>query len=233
MEPSSGHPQRSGAKAGRENDQGPASLDGLTFRKARPGDTERIAEIMHGEPLPEAVGLCFGSVQLARALGYALVRLPGSPQGWEHTVLAALNAEPVGVLQASGDQVRVTGFTTPGVVLRAIRIFGLAKALRGLPRIRARARLNFDHPPGAYSVHELHVDPRDRNRGIGGALLEYAEEQARRGGHERMALTTTTSNPARRLYERHGFRVVETRTDPAYEKYAGIAGRHLLVKELS
>src|SRR3990172_9952280 len=182
-----------------------ASTEGLTFRKARREDTDRIAEILHGEPGQEAVGLCFGSAQLARALGYALVRLPGTPQGWEHTVLAALNEEPVGVLQASGGHLGVTSFLTPGVVLQLMRIFGAFKLLRGLPRIRARARLNVDHQPGAYAVNELHVDPRYRNRGIGGALLDYAEEQARRGGYGRGALNTTTSNPARRPYERKSY----------------------------
>lgn len=47
-----------------------------------------------------------------------------------------------------------------------------------------------------------------------------------------MALTTTTANPARRLYERHGYRVVETRTDTVYERYTGIQGRHRMVKDL-
>ena len=208
------------------------STGGLTFRRAQPEDTERIAEIMHGEPLPEVVGLCFGSIQLARALCYELVRLPGSPQGWEHTVLAALEREPVGLLQAGGDHVSFTGFLTPRLLPRVLRIFGPLKSVTGLPRVRARARLNFDHPPGAYTVHELHVDPRYRNGGIGGAMLDYAEEEARRGGHRLMSLTTTTANPARHLYERHGFRVVETLTDAAYERYTGIAGRHLMVKEL-
>jgi len=47
-----------------------------------------------------------------------------------------------------------------------------------------------------------------------------------------MALTTTTTNPARHLYIRHGYRVVETRLDPAYERLTGIPGRVLMVKEL-
>lgn len=208
-------------------------LAGPTFRKATPADTERIAEIIHKEAGQEALGLCFGRADLALALGYELIRLPGSPMGWEHTVLAELESAPVGVLQADGSQVSFGSFITPGVVLRVIRIFGLVKAVRGLPRIRARGRIDIDAAPGAYVVHELHVLPDYRNRGIGGVMLRYAEEDARRLGYRLMSLTTTTSNPARRLYERRGFRVVETRTDSAYERYTGIAGRHLMVKDLA
>jgi len=43
---------------------------------------------------------------------------------------------------------------------------------------------------------------------------------------------TATSNPARRLYERHGFVVVETKTDPEYERGVGAEGRILMVKAL-
>jgi len=87
-------------------------------------------------------------------------------------------------------------------------------------------------PVDAYVIAELHVDPPYRNRGIGRAMLRYAEEEARRKGCSVMSLVTHTSNPARRLYERHGFQVVETRTDPDYERYTGIEGRLLMVKEL-
>jgi ribosomal protein S18 acetylase RimI-like enzyme len=76
------------------------------------------------------------------------------------------------------------------------------------------------------------VDPTSRNKGIGGALLDHAEAAARAGGYRLMSLTTSMANPARRLYERHGFRVVETRTDADYKRYTGIDGRHLMVKEL-
>ncbi|MDO8615250.1 MAG: GNAT family N-acetyltransferase [Dehalococcoidia bacterium] len=90
-----------------------------------------------------------------------------------------------------------------------------------------------DHPDNTYHLSELHVDAALRGRGIGGALLGHAEGEARRQGRATMSLTTTTVNPARRLYERNGFRVVETRTDRDYERYTGIEGRHLMVKELA
>jgi len=92
--------------------------------------------------------------------------------------------------------------------------------------------VTIEEPSNAYSIAELHVDPTYRSRGIGGAMLKYAEEQARHQGCRLMSLTTHIANPARHLYERHGFRVVETRTDPDYERYTGIEGRVRMVKEL-
>ena len=208
-------------------------MEGLTVRKARLEETDRIAEIMHGEPMPEAVGLAFDDPELARALGSALIRMPASPMGWQRTVFAVNDDKAVGMLQADRSEVTSASLMELGVLFRLLRIFGPVKFVRGLPRVRIRARLNFAYPAGAYIVHELHVDPAYRNRGIGGALLDYAEAEARRLGHTCMALSTTTTNPARHLYERHGFRIAETKTDPDYERMTGISGRHLMVKELS
>jgi ribosomal protein S18 acetylase RimI-like enzyme len=188
---------------------------------------------MNGEPGQEATGLCFGRGDLARRLGDALVRLPGSPMGWQHTTLAVLRGETTGLLQAGPGGERTASHLSAALLLRALRIFGPARFAAGLPRIRARTRVDVTHPQGAYVVRELHVDRRHRNWGVGGALLRYAEEEARRAGFPVMSLSTTTINPARNLYERHGFRIVETRADPAYERYTGIVGRYLMVKELS
>jgi ribosomal protein S18 acetylase RimI-like enzyme len=201
----------------------------LTFRKATRNDIERIAEIMHGAPGQEIVRMC-GSVERARAMGYALVRIPGSAQGWDRSVVGELDGEVVVVLQA-GSQVGGVSLT-PRLVLHAIRILGPLRAIGLLPKMRAQSRVNAKGPTDAYYVTELHVHPRYRNRGIGGAALGYAEADARQRGHSHIALIVTTANPARRLYERHDFRIVETRTDRAYERYTGIPGRHLMVKEL-
>jgi ribosomal protein S18 acetylase RimI-like enzyme len=204
-------------------------MEGLTFRRATPADTERIAAIMFEESGREAIGLALDEAR-AREISNAQVRLPNSPQGWQHTVLAELEGEPVGVLQAGINPVSVT--ITPRLALAALRIYGPIDIFRLLPRLRARGRLNMGAPEGSYHVAELHVDPGYRNRGIGGAMLGYAEKEARKQGCRQMSLVTTTVNPARHLYERHGYRVVETRTDREYERYTGIEGRVLMVKEL-
>ncbi len=204
-------------------------MEGLTIRKATPGDTNRIASLLGGDPGQEAVGLT-GDAEKAREFGMAMVRLPNSPHGWQRTAVAETQGRVVGIAQAGPE---VPGMRiTPRLTYLAIHIFGPIGVLRLLPRLRARRRVQLEPPTGSYYIAEIDVDPDWRNRGIGGALLDYAEAEARAAGYTVMSLTTTTINPARRLYERHGFRVVETKTDAAYERYTGIQGRHLMVKEL-
>jgi len=166
----------------------------------------------------------------ARQIGKELVRQPNSPQGWQRTVLAELSGEGIGVLQGGVDHPGVR--PSAGLALAALGIYGPVDLVRVVLRLRARRRVNIEEPNEAYSIAELHVDPAYRNKGIGGALLSYAEGDARQIECRLMSLTTHMANPARRLYDRHGFRVVETRTDPDYERYTGIEGRVLMVKEL-
>jgi len=204
-------------------------MEGLTIRKATPSDTNRIAELLAGDPGQEAIGLT-GDAGRARKFGMAMVGLPNSPQGWNRTVVAELDARVVAIIQAGRD---VPGMrVTPRLIYLGLQIFGPIGLVRLLPRLRARQRVQPVPPPESYYIAEIDVDAAYRNKGIGGALLDYAEAEARAAGHRLMSLTTSTTNPARRLYERRGFRVVETRTDAAYKRYTGIDGRHLMVKQL-
>src|SRR5215218_8252905 len=54
-------------------------------------------------------------------------------------------------------------------------------------------------------LEKLYVEPAEQNRGIGSALLDKAKELR---PHE-LYLWVFQKNPARRLYERHGFEVVK------------------------
>ncbi len=184
---------------------------------------------MAGEPGREAAAIA-GSDAGARRLWMEIARMPGSPMGWEVTTVAEADGFVLGVLQAGEQESSIK--ITPGLALLALRVSGTLGIIGLVRRMRAMDRVKPAPIPGAYRVRELHVDPRYRSRGIGGALLDYAEAEARAGGYTQMALTTTTVNPARRLYERHGYHVVETRTDPVYERYTGIKGRHRMVKQL-
>jgi len=204
-------------------------VDGLTIRRAIAADAERIAEIIAGEAGQEPA-VIVGSVAGARRLWTEMVRMPGSLMGWELTTVAASGGHVLGVLQAGPQDGSLR--ITPRLAFLALRVTGPLGIIGLLRRLRAEDRVQPPPVPGAYRVRELHVDPGHRGRGIGGALLDYAEAEARKAGYTQMTLTTTTANPARRLYERHGFRVVETKTDPVYERYTGMEGRHRMVKDL-
>jgi len=204
-------------------------VEGLNIRKATPGDTDRIAELLGGDPGDEAIGIA-GEAGRAREFGMAMVRLPNSPQGWKRTVVAELDAQVVAMIQAGPDVPSVRA--TPRLAYLGLRIFGPIGLVRLLPRLRSRQRVQPVPPPDSYYIAEIDVDAAYRNKGIGSALLDYAEAEARAAGHRLMSLTTSTANPARRLYERHGFRIAETGTDAAYKRYTGIDGRYLMVNEL-
>src|SRR5687768_16008067 len=53
------------------------------------------------------------------------------------------------------------------------------------------------------------VVPSKRGHGIGDHLLKALIEKARAGGYRRLSLSVEPGNPARKLYERHGFSVVD------------------------
>jgi GNAT superfamily N-acetyltransferase len=57
---------------------------------------------------------------------------------------------------------------------------------------------------GATVLERLYVEPAEQNRGVGTALLEKAKELRPSG----LFLWVFQKNPARRLYERHGFELV-------------------------
>ena len=74
--------------------------------------------------------------------------------------------------------------------------------------------------------------PDARGQGIGAALLDEAERLARKEGKTLMTLEVLTTNPAIHLYERAGFKIAETNTDPEYERVTGCPGNHRMNRSL-
>jgi GNAT superfamily N-acetyltransferase len=58
---------------------------------------------------------------------------------------------------------------------------------------------------GAPVLEKLYVEPSEQNRGVGTALLDKAKELR----PDELYLWVFQTNPARRLYERHGFELVK------------------------
>ncbi|MBW2264349.1 MAG: GNAT family N-acetyltransferase [Deltaproteobacteria bacterium] len=69
---------------------------------------------------------------------------------------------------------------------------------------RARFVLRTARPTG--SITDIYVEPGQRGRGVGSSLLGAGLAWLRSRGYHRVLLNVTAGNPARKLYERAGFR---------------------------
>jgi GNAT superfamily N-acetyltransferase len=136
-------------------------------------DVVRIAEIIQGEPSPEAVGLV-GDRRLASAFGEGLVELDHVPNAAKSTVVAEIDGGVVGVLQCTiGEGMNVT----LAHLRLALRLAGLARlVIASAPRPPTGGLASAER---RLYVAELQVDPALRGQGIGGRLLDWADDEAR------------------------------------------------------
>jgi ribosomal protein S18 acetylase RimI-like enzyme len=154
------------------------------------------------------------------SLAYTIRRatLADEPILWEMLYYAANMAED-GATSSEAAKTHpylaefVAGWGRPGdlgtIALDAAPSHALGAAwLRQLNGVEKRyAVVAADTPELAIAVR-----PDAIGRGIGGALLGALLDLAR-GEYQAVALSVRESNPARRLYERHGFVVVDTITN--------------------
>ncbi len=208
-------------------------MDDITTRPATDADVERLIAILYDDPPRDLLGLAPDRAK-ARAIGAVMLH-NGLAIDLRLTEVAVIDGDAVGLieLRRPGEDQRLTPGVLLRVVARSVAIVGPGGLWRLARYERARSRVNMPHPPNSMYVGELDVHSDYRSRGIGGLMLDHADERARREGFPRLALTTTTINPAQHLYARHGYRIVETRLDAAYERLTGIPGRVQMVKELA
>src|SRR3990170_1746355 len=77
-----------------------------------------------------------------------------------------------------------------------------------------------ESPPRSLHLFALEVAPAWRDRGVGGAIVRWVVDEARRRGRRRVYLEVRIDNPARRLYHRLGFRRVGSAFVNAWWRFA-------------
>jgi ribosomal protein S18 acetylase RimI-like enzyme len=198
---------------------------GLTIRRAEPDDADRLASLMFLAPTREPVAMA-GSATGAERFCASLFRR--ALVAGTSVVIVAETSEPVGFAEVSGAD------SPFGAVARAaVDALGVIGALRAGWRSLARLKVDLSAPEGGIHLVELQVSPQHRNRGVGALLLRQVDDYATEQRAAHISLTTAIDNPARRLYERSGYRVTGEKTYPRYERITGSAGRVLMVKPLS
>jgi ribosomal protein S18 acetylase RimI-like enzyme len=104
---------------------------------------------------------------------------------------------PESVREVLVDRLRAHPTSVVFLALDGDRAVGIATCFVGFSTFAARPLLN---------VHDIHVLPEHQRRGVGRALLEAVEAEARRRGCCKLTLEVLESNhPAAALYESFGF----------------------------
>lgn len=90
-----------------------------------------------------------------------------------------------------------------------------------------------DEAEGAWIIDSVATDPEFRRRGFVSKLLEEMLEKGRKQGFLRAQINMYIGNtPALKLYEKHGFKVVDEKRHSTFEKEIGSPGMVRLLRNL-
>ena len=202
----------------------------LMTRPAKRSDDELAARLIYLS-MEKLADYLFGHVQLSIEEIFAgLFARDDNRFSWRNTDVAEWNGVPAGVL------VSFPGSELPrlelAIGLGLLRLCGVWDVLRLALRAISIAG-SIETRKDEYHIANLAVLPDYQNRGIGSALLGFAEEKARSTGIHKCSLIVNLGNPAaQRLYERIGYRIVYSKkyTGPTKDIHAGY---HRMVRVLS
>lgn len=171
----------------------------ITLRPVESGDASAMARLWWAafyEKLGHVLG-DHGPSFLAEWFSEDLSILQG-------TTVAVSSGTPVGYIHLSG-QGRPSAGAAPGLWRVIRRHFGFWASVRRVFQFWISEWGNLYAGDTLY-IYMIGVDDACRGQGIGGRLLTFAEEEARRQGKRRMKLGVIRKNTgAIRLYERFGF----------------------------
>jgi ribosomal protein S18 acetylase RimI-like enzyme len=188
----------------------------VEVRPAGEADLDAMVDVMFAEPGVEQLAF-MPTIAGARRFTRELWRLAGI----DDFVVADDEGEVVGFAWCSARSVSVRDGARAAVVG-----WGVSGPLRLVARGWPRQLVELPMPPGLKLI-ELQAHPSRRGTGVGTLLLAHVLGAV---GDRSVSLTTRSDNPARRLYERHGFTVRAEKRNRAFERRTGAAGRILMVR---
>jgi ribosomal protein S18 acetylase RimI-like enzyme len=100
-------------------------------------------------------------------------------------------------------------------------------------RMQPLLDVEFDPEGDVMMIENVAVSPKFRRRGLVNALMEDAIGIARDGGFSAIQLALFMGNaPAQKAYEKVGLKVVDEKTDPAFQELMGTPGMQLMRLDL-
>lgn len=153
-------------------------MDGLTIRRARPGDGEACARLW----------VEFGVALVERMPDQFRVPTADGLAAWFEDQIEKQHDE---LLRALAEQ--------DGAVV------GLAQAVMRRPSDPPYPTLVIDHERVTVTLEDIVVAAGSRGSGIGEALVRHVEDWGRARGATALRLHSDADGPARRFYERLGY----------------------------
>ena len=90
-----------------------------------------------------------------------------------------------------------------------------------------------DEVEGSWVIDSVATVPEFRRHGVVSRLLEKMLAKGRKQGFRRAQINMYIGNiPAQKAYEKHGFKVVDEKRNPAFEEEIGSPGMALLLRDL-
>ncbi|NNL66355.1 MAG: GNAT family N-acetyltransferase [Myxococcales bacterium] len=161
-----------------------------------------------------------------RAFAEALLRARPSWCHWQNFHVAEVAGERAAAL--SGYPVGDVDLAPPEQVLPEVargQGFSDDELAAAFLRVGPFASCFLEDDPEAWAVEWVATDPRFRGHGLCGTLLERVLGEGRARGHATSQLLILIGNtPAQRVYEKHGFRIVDEKRTTEFEAAIGCPG---------
>jgi ribosomal protein S18 acetylase RimI-like enzyme len=203
----------------------------ISYRPAEPSDADIAGRLLF-ESFPKLatflIGL--GNPDRAKEILKHLYSVTGNRFSHEYTRMAVRGGRVVGlVIGYPGRRLTRLDLQLGRLMLRQYRLRGkVALFIRAWPLVFVK-----EAERDEFLLSNLAVKRNLRGQGIGSGLLSQVEECARQAGFEKVALIVRIDNQgAKRLYERHGFKVTATYLESNKRvPYVG-PGIHRMVKQI-
>lgn len=209
----------------------------ITYRHAHPFDVSFSTPLLH---LTEGVFadhfFGFGDRDKAQKILSGLFSRNKNRFSYQFTTLAEVAEVLTGHRKLAGIIVAYPANQMKQMEIPTARhlfsLYGLVGMMRFL--LNARHFLSAKEAESdEYFINSLAVSPQYQGKGIGTALLDYAEKKAKAEHFHKNSLWVARENTrARILYERNGYKVKATFGSKKLYKYFGCLGFHRMVKNL-
>lgn len=209
----------------------PISVDNATVRAAIATDAGWAAPLMFAAG-PALFSYVFASPpDQAEEILYQAFQYPQHAFSYDHAQVVEIDDQPVGLIVSYSGEVKRQAEEKVHAVMA--RILPLRKLPRILVNLADLSRIKQDVELDAYYVLGISIDPDFQNHGLGTALLEQVEAEARDQNCRSICLDVTYSNTrAKELFDRMGYRITCSKTSHRFEQFTRAGGIHRMSKLL-